>query len=129
MRVLLGAMAAVLLPTSGAAAQVGGESAGASAAACSAAPAMPSLPDGANASREQMDAANTAFTTWALAYRNNLQCRRAEAEALYARWQARVAEHNALADALNQQHTAWEAEVAEFNDRSSQRSGSRSAPR
>lgn len=121
MRMLLGAVAA-LSWVSAAAAQTT-ETAGASE--CAAPPPAPTLPDGAAATREQMDAANAAFSTWAQAYRANLQCRRTEAEALRQRWQARVAEHNALADALNERHSAWEADVAEFNDRAPRRSGSR----
>jgi hypothetical protein len=122
MKVLLGAAFATLLLATGAAAQTGGD---ASASVCAPPPASPLLPDATSATREQMDAANTAYTAWALAYRNNLVCRRDEAEALHERWLARVSEHNALADALNAQHTAWEAEVAEFNERAPRRPGSR----
>ncbi len=88
------------------------------ASACGEAPARPTLPDGAAANRAAMDAANTAYTAWSQAYHANLTCRRTEADNARATWQARVAEYNAAATALNESNTSWEAEVAEYNGRS-----------
>lgn len=122
MRVVLSAVALALAVASSAMAQTEG-AAPIPPSECAAAPAAPTLPDGASATRDQMNEANTAFTTWAEAYRANVLCRRTEAEALQARWRARVAEHNAAAEALNTQNAAWEAEVAEFNARSPRSSG------
>jgi hypothetical protein len=118
MRILLAGAAMALLVAGSAYAQTEETSAGtASASTCGELPARPTLPDGANANREQMDAANTAYTAWSQTYHANLTCRRTEADNARATWQARVAEYNAAATGLNESNTSWEAEVAEYNAR------------
>jgi hypothetical protein len=120
MRVLFGAAAMAMLISSSAMAQTEGAAPAAPVppSECAALPTAPTLPDGAQGTREQMDAGNTAYNAWGEAYRAALACRRTEAEALQARWRARVAEYNAAAESLNTQSGAWEAEVQEFNARS-----------
>lgn len=119
MKVLLGAAAAVLLMAVPAAAQTTP-----AASTCAALQPAPTLPDGAVADREAMEAANTAFMAWAEAYRTVLTCRRTEAEGIHAQWQARVSEYNAGAEQLNSTNSSWEAEVAEYNERNPRRSTS-----
>lgn len=133
MRILLAGAVAALLMAGAAYAQTDGSTAGVvtGASSCGELPARPTLPDGATADREGMDAANVAYTAWSQAYHANLQCRRTEADNARATWQARVSEYNGGATALNDSNTAWEAEVAEYNARGSEpeqrRRGSRSA--
>lgn len=118
MRVLLAGAIMALLIASPAAAQDGTTPAAAPPpSACGELPARPTLPDGATASRQQIEAANTTYIAWSTAFHANLQCRRAESEAARATWQARVSEYNAGAGLINEANTAWEAEVAEFNAR------------
>jgi len=123
MRVLLaGAVAALCMAGAAYAQTEGAPAAGVvtSASSCGELPARPTLPDGATADREGMDAANVTYTAWSQAYHANLQCRRTEADNARATWQARVAEYNGGATALNDSNTAWEAEVAEYNARGSE---------
>lgn len=118
MRILLAGAAMALLVVGSAYAQTEGTNAGTAApSTCGELPARPTLPDGANVNREQMDAANTAYTAWSQAYHANLTCRRTEADNARATWQARVAEYNGAATGLNESNTSWEAEVAEYNAR------------
>ena len=119
MRILLAGAIAALLMAGAAYAQTEGSTAGVvtGASSCGELPARPTLPDGATADREGMDAANLAYTAWSQAYHANLQCRRTEADNARATWQARVAEYNSGATALNDSNTAWEAEVTEYNAR------------
>lgn len=86
--------------------------------ACGAIPPTPTdLPDGARASRRQMEAANERVTAWVAAANAVLQCRRAEAEAAQAVANALGADYNAQNGAVRSVITAWEAEAAEFNAR------------
>lgn len=121
MRVLLAGAVLALLIASPVAAQTGGATVAPTGpvapSACGELQAAPTLPDPATATREIMDAANTTYTAWSTAYHANLQCRRAESDAQRAVWQARVAEYNAGATALNERNSAWEAAVAAFNAR------------
>ncbi len=117
MRVLLAGAAMALLVAGSAFAQTEGAGTAQGASSCGELPARPTLPDGATADREAMDAANTSYTAWSQAYHANLTCRRTEADNARATWQARVGEYNAGAAALNDSNTSWEAEVAEYNAR------------
>jgi hypothetical protein len=120
MKVILGVAVAAMLFAAPALAQTTPAPAAPAAipaSSCGEAPATPTLPDGATASRRDMDAANTTYTSWAEAYRANVQCRHAEAEALQAQAAARAAEHNAAVELFNTTTTAWEADVAEYNAR------------
>lgn len=118
MKILLGAaVAAVLLATPAMAQTDPAPGAAPNTTACGALTPPPTLPDGATADREAMEAANNAYRTWGEAYRTVLQCRRAEVESLQARYQALRAEYNTGAELLNSTNTAWEADVAEFNAR------------
>lgn len=121
MRVLLAGAVAALCMAGAAYAQTEGAAPAAgvvtNASSCGELPARPTLPDGASANREAMDAANVTYTAWAQSYHANLQCRRTEADNARATWQARVAEYNAGATALNDSNSSWEAEVVEYNAR------------
>jgi hypothetical protein len=123
MKVLIGAAAAVLLIAAPAGAQTGTTAPAATAGAsqCGAVPEMPTLPDGADAGRNDMESANTAYTAWSANVRTNLDCRRAEAQSLQTQADARIAEHNAAAAALATANTNWQAEVEEFNGRTGNR--------
>lgn len=118
MRILVaGAFAALCVAGSAFAQTDGAAGAATGVSACGELPARPTIPDGAAATREQMDAANVAYTAWSQAYHANLTCRRAEADNARATWQARVGEYNGAATSLNESNTLWEAEVTEFNAR------------
>jgi hypothetical protein len=117
MRILLAGAVAALCMAGAAFAQTEGAGTVQSASSCGELPARPTLPDGATADREAMDAANAAYTAWSQSYHANLTCRRTEADNARATWQARVSEYNAGASGLNESNTAWEAEVAEYNAR------------
>jgi hypothetical protein len=118
MKMLVGAAFAALMLATPAVAQTDpAASAAVNATSCGALAAPPTLPDGATADREAMEAGNTAFTAWAEANRAVLACRRAEVEALQARFQALRAEYNTGAEQLNATNTAWQADVTEFNER------------
>jgi len=85
--------------------------------ACGALTAAPAMPDGATANNEAMTAGNTAFLAWAQPQQQALACRRAEIEALHARWQALSTEYNAGAQALNAANAARDAELDQYNTR------------
>jgi hypothetical protein len=122
MKLVLTAAVAVLLLATPAMAQTDPAApAAANATSCGPLPPPPSLPDGATADREAMEAGNTAFTAWAEANRTVLACRRAEVESLQARFQALRAEYNAGAEQLNATNTVWQADVTEFNERGGNR--------
>ena len=50
----------------------------------------------------------------------NVQCRRAEAEAIRAQADARTAEYNGFVVQMNQTVAAWQADVNEYNARGAQ---------
>lgn len=85
------------------------------------APAPDNLPDGARASRRQMEQANERVAAWATASNQILACRRAEAEAARAAADAMGAEYNTLNGNVRAVITAWEAEAAEYNARTAGR--------
>lgn len=115
MKLLFAAAAAAILIAAPAMAQT--TPAPAAGSACAAIAAPPTLPDGATATHEQMETGNTAFQAWFPANRTALECRRAEVEAARARYEALRVEFNTGADQLNSVNTAWQADVAEFNER------------
>ena len=119
MKLLIGAAAAALLLTGTAMAQTATPTT-LPASSCGAAPTVPTLPDGATATNAQIEAGNNAYNTWAQAMQANVQCRRAEAEALRAQADARTTEYNGYAQQLNQTVATWQAEVAEYNARGQQ---------
>jgi hypothetical protein len=80
-----------------------------------------SLPDGATADADAMNAGNTTFTAWATAERATLECRRAEIADLRATLEARTGEFNGAAERLNTSIATWQAEVDEYNARAPQR--------
>jgi hypothetical protein len=65
------------------------------ASACAAIVQSPAPPDGATATRAQMEAAVAAFEAWRVNEQNTLDCRRAEADALTAQASARASEYRA----------------------------------
>jgi hypothetical protein len=115
MKILLGAAVAAFLTATPAMAQT--TPAPASGSSCAAIAASPTLPDGATATHEQMELANTAFQTWFQANRTALECRRAEVETARTRYEALRTEFNSGAEQLNTVNTTWQADVAEFNER------------
>lgn len=120
MKLLIGAAAAALLFAGSAMAQTATPTPPLAPSTCGAAPTAPTLPDGAHATSAQMDAGNAAYDTWAHAMQANVQCRRAEAEALRAQADARTTEYNGFAGTLNSTVASWQAEVAEYNARGPQ---------
>jgi hypothetical protein len=122
MKVIMGvAVAAVLFAAPALAQTTPAPAAAIPPSSCGEATPAPTLPDGATASRQDMEAANTAYTAWAEAYRTNVQCRHDEAEALQAQASARAAEHNAAVETFNTTIAAWQADVAEYNARPANR--------
>jgi len=93
--------------------------------ACGPLPAPPAVPDGANASRVQMEEASAALTAWAEQYRPALQCRRAEVAQYRANYDARLAEHNAAAGVLISTTQSFQAEATEWNQRNPRRDNPR----
>jgi hypothetical protein len=70
----------------------------------------PTIPDGATANQQAMDAADTAYLAWGHEVQRNLQCRKTEFDHLTAIATAREAEHGRLAQRLADVSTAWEAQ-------------------
>lgn len=116
MKVLSGVAVAALLFATPAFAQTT-PATPAAATECGAFPSAPSTPDGATASPDAMNAANTAYAAWAESYRTVLGCHRAEAEALAARSAAKTGEVNNAVTSFNTASAAWEVEVTEYNAR------------
>lgn len=87
------------------------------ASTCGEIAAAPTLPDGAEAGRSQMERGNDHFQEWARAATVVVTCRQAEVRSLEAQTQARVAEYNAMVESVNAVNTAWQAEAEEFNQR------------
>lgn len=120
MKVLLGAAVAALLMASPAMAQTD------AAPACAAvAPAPGDQPDGATATREQIEAYTQRFNAWAEATNQALTCKRARAEEARARADALTSEFNTENTALRTAIEAWTAEVTEFNARAPARNRGR----
>lgn len=86
-----------------------------------AAPAPADLPDGASATRAQLEAATERFNAWAAAQSTHLACRRAEAQAAMARADSLARQYNELTRAGQAASAAWQAEVEEFNARNQRR--------
>lgn len=116
MKMFVAAAVVGLLLVSGASAQTAPAT-----TSCGALPEMPTLPDGANATREQMTRANDRFNEWNASARAVIECRHNEVQALQAQWQALVSEHNALVESVNTANTNWRAEADEFNARNANR--------
>lgn len=70
----------------------------------------PTVPDGATASREEVEAANTRFQEWYNATVAKQQTCRADIDAMTAAF-------NAAEQGRTSAQTSWQAEVAEFNAR------------
>jgi hypothetical protein len=125
MKLFMGVAVAAMLLATPVLAQTAGETTATPApvppSACGTPSPAPTAPDGATASREEMATANTTYVAWAEAYRAIVQCRHAEAQSLRAQADARAQEHNAAVETFNTTSTAWEAEVAEFNARTTRR--------
>lgn len=120
MKVLLGAAVAALLMASPAMAQTD------AAPACGAVtPAPADQPDGATASREQLEAYTQRFNAWAEATNQALACKRSRAEEARARADALTSEFNTENTALRTAIEAWTAEVNEFNARAPARNRGR----
>ncbi len=124
MKLLFGAAVAAMLIATPALAQTPPSS----ASNCPQAGEPPTLPDGATADRNEVEAANERYTTWAQGVSESLTCMRAEAEALHQQWQARVSAHNEAAETLRATTASWEAEVQEFNERNPRRTGTTRQP-
>jgi hypothetical protein len=111
MKVLIGAAAAALLLTSPAFAQT------TPSPTCTGFEAAPTLPDGASASRSEIEAANAQVEAWNRARTQEQTACRAEIEAMRTQLDAMVAAFNAEGQERQALITAWTAEVQEFNDR------------
>ena len=112
MKVLIGAAAvAMILAVSPAFAQT------AASANCTGFEAVPTLPDGATATRQQMQAAITRFEAWDAARQQKLVACRADIDANSAAFTTVENERRAA-------QSAWGAEIAEFNARGSASSSS-----
>ncbi len=112
MRLLIGAAAMALLFAAPAAAQ-----AQPAPSNCSDFAPAPTLPDGATADREAIEAANTQFEAWGQARIAKLQLCRTEIEALRAQLAPMEQSYNSSTVELNSLHTTWRVEVEEFNGR------------
>jgi hypothetical protein len=84
---------------------------------CGAIPAAPQFPHGADASATEMNAANTAYQTWASDAHTKLECRREEVSTLMAQAVAAREDFNASVNQLSGVTTAWQAEVDAYNQR------------
>lgn len=115
MKVLLGAAAAAaLLFATPAMAQ----NTTAAPAECGAvAPAPGDMPDGATASRGDVEAYTQNFNAWAEATNQVLACKRSRAEAARAQADAFTNEFNTENGTVRTSVAAWTAEVEEFNAR------------
>jgi hypothetical protein len=116
MRILLGAAVCALLLAAPAAAQTT-PAAPVAPSPCGELPTLPTLPDGATATREQMEAGNAAFLAWFEQYSANVRCRHDEASALRAQYDARVAEHNAAVEGLTAANESWRLQGEAWNTR------------
>lgn len=119
MRLVLGAAIAVIMMTGAALAQTEGAAttpppAVQATSQCAPTPAAPTPPDGATASRDDINAFNTAYQTYGAAVTAALQCRRTELTQIQATTQSLLDQHNALAQTMNGLTTAWTAETQEF---------------
>jgi Skp family chaperone for outer membrane proteins len=85
---------------------------------CTGFEAAPTLPDGATASRAEIEAANTRVQAWAEARRAKLVTCQADITAMSQTFNATEQERRATT-------AAWDAEVAEFNAREQSGSSNR----
>jgi hypothetical protein len=88
------------------------------AGSCPALQAAAQIPNGAAASRAEIDAYNQQYTAWGTAFRTALECRAQGVTALEARLAPMVATYNSGNTELGAQNTLWAAEVAEYEARS-----------
>jgi acyl-CoA reductase-like NAD-dependent aldehyde dehydrogenase len=95
------------------------------ATTCGELPTSPTLPDGASANHEAMQASQDALQAFDTSYRANMECRRAELDRLAAQLQARRDEYNAGASNLNALLATWQTEIDEFNARQPRRRNNR----
>ncbi|MGH6949621.1 MAG: hypothetical protein ACREH4_02020 [Vitreimonas sp.] len=113
MKVLIGAAAAaVMLTAAPAFAQTN------ISPNCTGFEAAPTLPDGATANRAEIEAMNTQVQTWDTARRNKLLACQADINAMSQAFNTAQQERQALS-------AAWNAEVTEFNGRSTSSSSNR----
>lgn len=131
MKLVYGAVAALMMFAATAAAQAPAETAPAAPpppSRCPAIPEAPTLPDGASANSRAMDQGNAAYQSWGTSLQSVLECRRNEvtelraaAAAANAHASTRVDEYNVGANSLNSVTQNWQAEVEEFNQRNGRR--------
>lgn len=121
MKVVIGGVAAAILLASSAWAQTGVPA----SSACQGFDAAPTLADGASATAAQMSAANQAYQNWAQARVAKLQSCRAEVDALRAQLNALEAGYNTGNGELSAVTQGWQADVEEYNARSSSGQGRR----
>lgn len=119
MKFVLGAAAAVMLMAGVALAQTETPAPAAPAgppavSSCAAVPAEPTVPDGATATNEQVNAFNTAYQAWAATATSAIACRRAEVQSTQAAAQSLLEQHNALAQRINALAANWQTESAEY---------------
>lgn len=113
MRLLLGAAVAAFLIASPAMAQTD-----APPAQCGTfTPAPTEMPDGATATRDQVEAFTQSFNAWGESSIQVLTCKRARAEAARAAADQLMSDYNNEARMQRESIAAWQAEVEEFNAR------------
>lgn len=97
---------------------------------CGDMPALPQLPDGANANERAMQQGQDRFTAWRTAAEPVIQCRNAEMTAWRQQYEAIGARNEADGAAATAFVTNWGVEVEEFNARGARRSnrGNSGAP-
>jgi|CXWL01.1.fsa_nt_gi Skp family chaperone for outer membrane proteins len=113
MRILIGAVAMALIfaaPPASAQAQPAPSN-------CSDFAPVPTLPDGATADRDAIEAGNTQYESWGHARLAKLQLCRADIEALRAQLVPLEQSYNSNTEELNTVVANWQVEVAEFNAR------------
>lgn len=113
---LIAAVGALWLAAAPAAAQTS-----AAESQCGALPPPPPLVDGTNMEFDAMERANAGFRRWADTTRSVLECRRGEAEAVRARYEALSQAYNSGAEQLRISDERWAAEVEAFNARRGRR--------
>ncbi|HYD89152.1 MAG TPA: hypothetical protein VEA80_16865 [Vitreimonas sp.] len=114
MKLMIGAAAAALLLATPAMAQTATP---AIPASCANFDAAPTLVDGANATRAQMNTTSQSVETWRAAIETKRAACQTDIAALRAQLEAAVAAYNASAQSASQTLSAWNTEVTEFNGR------------
>lgn len=82
---------------------------------CAAVQTLPTMPDGATATRAVMDSYNTTYNAWVASSRSTIECRRNETNQMRAAAQPSVDAFNAVTTRVNSINDYWTALVAYLN--------------